>query len=204
VTPHFEVLLEEPSAEAFFEQVLPKILGGRASFRLSPFNGKQDLLRKLPSRLRALAAWRPDGCRIVVVIDSDGEDCRELKRRVQGIAVDAGFGVTRSAAGPGKWNILDRLVIEELEAWYFGDWSAVRSAFPRVPASIPRRSAFRDPDAIDGTWEAFQRILQSAGHEPGGLRKIHAAREIGRHFDPSRCSSRSFRALRDALVEVLP
>jgi hypothetical protein len=99
---------------------------------------------------------------------------------------------------------VNRIAIEELEAWYFGDWNAVKSAYPRVSTSIPQKEAFRNPDAISGgTWEAFERLMKKAGYFEGGLRKIEAARQIGRQVDWQRNSSLSFQYFRDAILEVM-
>ena len=99
--------------------------------------------------------------------------------------------------------MINRIAIQELEAWYFGDWDAVRAAYPRVSETVPRRTGYRDPDAIaGGTWEAFERVLQRSGYFAGGLRKIQAARSIAPHVDPVRNTSHSFQVFRDALLEL--
>lgn len=49
---HLEVLVEEPSMEAFLGALLPRLLPADRSFLLHPFQGKTDLLGKLP-RVRA-------------------------------------------------------------------------------------------------------------------------------------------------------
>jgi len=96
------------------------------------------------------------------------------------------------------------MAIEELEAWYFGDWEAVRAAYPRVPQSVPNQQRYRQPDAIaGGTWEAFERLLQRHGYFKGGLPKIEVARTLGSHLDPTRCRSPSFVCFRDAILEAV-
>ena len=200
---HFEVLVEEPSAEAFLRALLPRLLPQDRTFEVHPFQGKQDLLGKLEQRLRAYVRWLPADWRIVVVVDRDDEDCRALKHRLETIARKAGLR-TRTRGGRAPWQLINRIAIEELEAWYFGDWEAVRQAYPRVPATIPNRSGFRDPDAIArGTWEAFERILQKHGYFEDGLRKIEAGRTVGSHVDPARSQSRSFQLLCEALAEAM-
>jgi len=57
MTQHFEILVEEPSMEAFLRGVLPRLIN--ATFEIYPFQGKQDLLDKLERRLRGYAAWLP-------------------------------------------------------------------------------------------------------------------------------------------------
>jgi hypothetical protein len=199
---HLELLVEEPSMEAFLRALLPRLLPQDRTFEVHPFQGKSDLLGKLEQRLRGYAAWLPADWRIVVVVDRDDEDCRVLKRQLESIARRAGLS-TRTRAGNAAWQLVNRIAIEELEAWFFGDWAAVRSAYPRASVNVPRRQGFRDPDAIaGGTWEAFEHVMQAHGYFKGGLTKIEAARAIGAHIDPARTSSHSFRTFSTAISEA--
>lgn len=199
---HLELLVEEPSMEAFLRALLPRLLPQDRTFEVHPFQGKKDLLGKLEPRLRGYAAWLPADWRIVVVVDRDDEDCRALKRQLESIAQRTGL-CTRTRAGNAPWQIVNRIAIEELEAWYFGDWAAVCAAYRRTSANVPRRQSFRDPDAIaGGTWEAFERVMKERGYFKGGLLKIEAARVIGAHVDPARSSSNSFRVFSDAIAEA--
>ncbi len=204
---HVELLVEEPSMEAALRRLLPKVLG-HLTFEVYPHQCKDELLLRLPQRLRGYSqrrksdSWFRDHCRIVVVIDRDDENCAELKRRLETMAEDAALA-TRSNAKGNLYTVANRLAIEELEAWYFGDWEAVRAAYPRVSASVPAQAKYRHPDAIaGGTWEAFERVLQKAGYFSGGLRKVEAARTVAVHMEPSRNASPSFCAFRDALLEM--
>lgn len=199
---HLVLLVEEPSMEAFLRALLPRLLPQDRTFEVHPFQGKSDLLGKLEARLRGYTAWLPADWRIVVVVDRDDEDCRALKRQLESIAQRARLR-TRARSRSAPWQIVNRIAIEELESWYFGDWAAVCSAYPRAPVNVPRRRGFRDPDAIaGGTWQAFERVMQTHGYFKGGLLKIEAARAIGAHVDLARSSSRSFKAFSDAVVEA--
>ena len=66
-----EFLLEEPSAEAALEIILPKILSANIYFTCYAFEGRDDLLKKLPVRLTGYKPWIPDDWRIIVLIDRD-------------------------------------------------------------------------------------------------------------------------------------
>lgn len=199
---YLEFLVEEPSMEAFLKGLLPRLLPEDCEFDIHSFQGKQALLRKLEERLRGYRKWLPDDCRVVVLVDCDGDDCRALKERLEGAAGRSGLR-TRSQAAGGPWQVVNRIVIEELEAWYFGDWEAVRDAYPKVPSSIPGQARHRDPDSVPGgTWEAFERILKGRGYFRTGLRKVEAAGAIGPRIDPQRSCSRSFGAFRDALADA--
>lgn len=150
---YLELLVEEPSMEAFLQEMLPRVLPEGRVFQVHPFQGKDDLIGKLENRLRGYATWLPNDWRIVVVVDRDQEDCRALKQRLEAIAVSAGLR-TRSRASAMPWQLVNRLAIEELEAWYFGDWEAVRSAYPSVSRAVTGRKGFRNPDAILGDQRA--------------------------------------------------
>lgn len=196
-------MVEEPSMEVFLRGILPKILGNEATFEVYPFRCKDDLLTKLPQRLKGYAGWLPDDWRIVVVIDRDNERCDELKAHLENIAEDAGL-LSRRASGTTHWQIATRIAIEELEAWYFGDWAAVVNVYPRVRINVARSAAYRNADAIaGGTWEHFERVLQGAGYFAGGLRKIEAAQAIAAAFVPVRNTSPSFTAFHSAIVEAV-
>ncbi len=198
---HVEVLVEEQSMEAALRVLLPRVLGD-LSFNVHPHQGKMDLLQRLPERLRGYAAWLPSDYRIVVVVDRDDDDCDDLKRQLEHMARSSGLR-SRTHASSQSYQLVNRLAIEELEAWYFGDWEAVREAYPKVSKTIPQKAKFRDPDAIaGGTWEAFERVLQSAGYFQAGLRKIEAARTVANHWQPDRNSSHSFCVFRDVLKEM--
>ncbi|HEY89686.1 MAG TPA: DUF4276 family protein [Thermoflexia bacterium] len=198
---HVEFLVEEPSMEAFLRELLPRLLG-QVHFSIRTFQCKDDLLKKLPQRLRGYA-WYPENYRIVVVVDRDDDDCHKLKQVLEQHALAAGLP-TRTQPRGAHFTVINRIVIEELEAWYFGDWEAVRKAYPWVKVTVPQQAGYRDPDAIKGgTWEAFERVLQRIGYCKTGLRKIDAARKIALHIAPYRNTSRSFQLFRDAIVELI-
>jgi hypothetical protein len=198
---HLEVIVEEPSMEAALQQLLPRILQGPSS-AVYRHQCKDELLARLPERLRGYKSWLPESWRILVLVDRDDDDCRKLKARLEQMARETGLK-TRSASRRGSYALVNRVVVEELESWFFGDWEAVRTAYPKVNPTIPAQAKYRDPDAITGgTWEALERVLQSAGYFKSGLRKLELARAIAPHMEPDRNTSQSFRAFLSALREA--
>jgi hypothetical protein len=139
-----------------------------------------------------------------VIVDRDSENCDALKAALEQYAAQANL-VSRSKAGAGTgWNFVSRIAIEELEAWYFGDWPSMVAAYPKVNKNIPAQAAYRDPDSIaGGTWETLERILQRSHYFSSGLRKLEIAQELGSRFNCDNCSSRSFSAFRDAVLEAV-
>jgi hypothetical protein len=197
---HLEILVEEISMEVFLSELLPNMIGGNKSYAIHSFQGKNDLLKNLAARLQGYSLWLPDNWRILVVVDRDDDDCRKLKKKLERIAFGAGL-VTKSKDGSGVWKLVNRISIEELEAWYFGDWVAVKDAYPRVSEAIPRKAQCRLPDEIHGgTWEAFERVMKKSGDFRTGLRKTEAARSIGRQIIPERNSSHSFQMFASAIL----
>ena len=121
--PHVEVLTEEPSIEASLEVLLPR-LSPQATFAIHSFHNKQNLLKKLESRLRAYKEWVPKNYRIAVVIDRDNGDCRELKERLESLSIGSGL-VTRTRIRDGRWQVVNRIVfVYRVEARKSAKWCA--------------------------------------------------------------------------------
>lgn len=197
------VFVEEYSMEVALELLLPKLLGG-IDFQIIRFQCKDDLLKNALDRLKGYAAWLPSDWRIIVVVDRDDDNFNQLKIRLERMAADAGL-LTKTKVGHGQqFQVVTRIAIEELEAWFFGDWTAVQTAYPRVLATVPQKAAFRDPDAIaGGTWEAIERVLKSAGYFSTGLRKLELARSVAGHMDIQCNRSRSFNAFVGAVTAAM-
>lgn len=201
---HLEILVEEPSAEAVLRNLLPKILGKKASHSIHVFQGKKSLLDHLPHRLKGYRRWFPPDKRIVVLVDRDSADCKELKSRLEHISLDAGLPTKTTPSHNGEYQVITRLAIEELEAWFFGDIAALNRAYLRVPLTLSKRRGFKDPDAISGgTWEALERILKRAGYYRGRLPKVEVALRVSCFMDPNINTSRSFQIFREGLLACL-
>ena len=189
---HIEFFLEEPSAEAFLQEIVHKLLPADVTSSFIVFQGKHDLLTNLKPRLKGYRNWISDDYKIVVLVDEDREDCKKLKAKLEAAAAAAGLA-TKTNPKRGSFVVLNRIAIEELEAWFFGDISAMTAAYPRVSSTLGAKARYRDPDAIaGGTWEALERVLLRAGYFGGGLPKIEVAREMAKHMDPARNTSASF------------
>ena len=196
-----EFHVEERSMAAFLNAWLPRFLPPDCAFVIRTYQGKQALLNKIGERLKGYAKWMPDCHRIVMIVDRDGDDCRELKSRLEKICENSGLRSRRTVGG-SDWQVVTRVAIEELEAWHFGDWEAVREAYPRVSVSV--KAPNRKPDEIKGgTWEAFERVMQKHGYHKQGLDKEQAATEIGKHIDPTRNRSHSFKVFWSAIAESI-
>src|SRR5579859_4531056 len=141
---HIEFLVEEESAERALKILVPAILAGVSSeFAIHSHQGKKDLLKKLPDRLSGYKKWIPTDWRIVVLVDEDRQDCHILKAELEQIARSAGFH-TRSIGGALRpFQVLNRIAIEELEAWFFGDIEAIVAAYPKIDQHLGKQKPYR-------------------------------------------------------------
>lgn len=193
---------------AFLDTFLPRVLPPGQPWKPIDHGSKQRLRARLPVRLRGYAgydpAYRP---KVLVLLDRDEDDCRLLKDELERAAAAAGLR-TKSRPGPaGVFDVVSRIVVEELEAWFLGDPAAVASVWSGA-ARFLGKAAYRDPDAVrGGTHEAMLRVLRAAGHLRGAdrLPKIAVARAMGSALNPDAsrsCSFTHFRTGLDALVAM--
>lgn len=200
---HIVCFVEEQSAEAALTNLLPRLLPDQSTFQLIVFQGKSDLLQNLSSRLRGYASWLPEDWRIVVLVDEDRQDCIQLKAQLE-LAVQSVGLISKTRAGIGRFQVINRIAIEELEAWFLGDIEALRQVYPLLPASLANRKKFRDPDQVPGgTWEALENVLQSCGYHPSGYPKVIAAQKISQYMNLNNNRSLSFQIFCQGLQALL-
>lgn len=200
---HAEIFVEEPSAFEALQNLLPRILREGSTFRLHNFNGKKDMLEKLPKLLKGYRRSLREDWKIVVLLDNDDDDCQELKNQLESYAIDAGLYTKSNRSPDGRYQVINRIAIEELEAWFFGDIDAMRVAYPRVSPTLGLKEKYRDPDAITGgTAEALERLLRHTGYLHSRMRKIETARRISEGMNPEKNRSKSFQIFRAALLEL--
>ena len=188
-----EIIVEEPSMVETLRHLMPRILVGRGRWKAVQMRNKQDLLKKLPARLRAYRKRidQKEDLRIIVLIDRDSDDCMELKQQLEKMAKEAGLFSKTAPDQSGNFKVVNRIVVEELESWFIGDVEALKMAFSSLlRAKFP--GSFNNPDN-GGSWERLHRFLARHGIYRKSYPKIEAARKIAKHMDPGRNHSRSFR-----------
>ena len=181
---------EEESAKVIVDAILPQILPKGTEWNVYSFQGKNDMLGKLPKRLRAYHHQPLSSRRVVILIDSDHQDCTELKSRLEETAKTAGL-VTKTADSQ-SFRVVTRIVVEELEAWFFGDVEALSSAYASVPKSLSAKKGFEFPDRIHDPAEQLSHVLKK--EYSGRLPKLEVAARISRHMVAERNTSLSFQA----------
>jgi len=175
-------LLEEPSAKALLESLLPRILQPEVQFRLIPFDGKQDLEKQIVRRIRGYLNLH---ARFIVLRDQDAyPDCMQLKQHLLNLCLQSGRGE----------DCLVRIACTELETFYLADLLAVEAALNLRALSAKQGSAkFRAPDRLANPSKELRALTQQR------YEKIAGSRAIGRHLDIDNHRSPSFRNLIDAI-----
>ena len=176
-------LVEEPSMADLLNELLPRLFPCLL-FQCVPHEGKSDLEKSIPRKLRA---WREPDVRFMVMRDQNGGDCRQVKAKL----------AERCKQG-GRTDALVRVVCRELEAWYIGDEEALTQAFPDTAKQIRhelRKSRFRDPDSVDQPARALLGFIPE-------FRKRSGARSLGRYLSRENhsCSYQFFLAGVDRLL----
>jgi hypothetical protein len=125
---------------------------------------------------------------VVVVVDTDTRDWRAFLAELLAVA---------NECEPRPNNIMFRLAIEEMEAWYFGDRAAIQAAYPQARQDILNRY---HQDSVCGTWEMLadavypggSRAIKKRGFPASGDAKHEWAQKITPHMDVEANSSPSF------------
>jgi hypothetical protein len=166
-------LLEEYSMKVLLDGLLPRLFPA-LPFLCVPHEGKQDLEKSIPRKLRA---WREPGVHFCVIRDNDGADCLALKRSLMALCNQG-----------GREDPLVRIACQELEAWYFGAPDALATTFGRADLSfILTKARYRDPDAIVHPANALVDLVPE-------FQKVSGARSLAQVL-PRANRSRSFQVL---------
>ena len=166
-------LLEEPSAEAMLDGLLPMILPIDVTHRCIVFDGKQDLEKQMVRRLRG---YRAPDAQFVVLRDQDSGDCKEVKK-----------GLVRKCVEANKPDVLVRIVCREIESWYLADLAAVEKGLEETGlARLQNKQPYRAPDSISSPCRKLRELVPS-------YQKIAGSRAIAPHLDCGNARSRSFR-----------
>jgi hypothetical protein len=171
-------LLEEESAKAMLESLLPRLLDTRIVVRAIAFEGKQDLEKQLEKKLKNYANRH---ARFIVMRDQDSSpDCKLIKAALTDTCVRAGRAATT----------LVRIACHELESIYLADLAAVEQAIGiRGLHARQSKAKYRSPDLLGNPSEELKKLTH------GKYQKVSGSRAIGQCLDPENPRSSSFKNL---------
>ncbi|HZK85615.1 MAG TPA: DUF4276 family protein [Desulfosporosinus sp.] len=176
-------LVEEPSMKEFLKVILPRVIPENVSYKIIHHEGKQDLERSIPKKLRA---FRQPETRFVILIDQDSNDCLLLKNHLLGLCQEG-----------GREDCLVRIVCHELESWFLGDLEAVGQAYNlNTLARRQGEAKYRQPDRLSNAAQVLKLLVPT-------YQKVSGARAVSKHMKLSENESYSFAVFIKGLQEVI-
>ncbi|WP_396177338.1 DUF4276 family protein [Flavobacterium sp.] len=181
-----EILVEEPSMKEFLTILLPNILDKywnlNENYFIRSFEGKNDLQKNIPSKVKLLSNWNHEAAGVVIMQDQDSSDCKELKKKLLDICNLS-----------GNCPKLVRIICRELESWYIGDLEAVNKAYPNFKyQNYIHRAKFRIPDNCNASDE-LKKIVPE-------FQKVGGAKKIAPYINIKENKSESFKQTVTGLV----
>ena len=166
--------LEEPSAREMLKGLLPRIIPSNdVSFQYIVFEGKQDLEKRLPKKLKG---WCKPESSFIVLCDQDSTDCQEVKKKLRVVCQKNGHPES-----------LIRIACRELESWYLGDLKAVENALElNGLARKQERAKYRTPDNLNNAAQELDVLTKQV------YQKVSGSRQIGPYLDLENNRSHSF------------
>lgn len=183
-----EILLEESSMENFLREVLPKILPKNyvldENCFLRPHNGKSDLKKSIPNKVKVFSNYF-EPVKLIIIHDQDSNNCKLLKK-----------SLTELCKSNGDCPTLIRIACKELESWYLGDMDAIEKVYPKFKAKNFKRIAkFRNPDLLQASQELKILIPE--------FQKGFASKNISKFISIEESTSSSFKHLISGIKKFL-
>lgn len=178
-------LLEERSAKAMLESLLPRLLNTDTNYRFITFEGKQDLKKQLERKIRG---YQNNHARFIILRDQDSHpSCMDIKQCLIELCSKSGKG--------SKCKI--RIACRELEAFYLADLQAVGTAL-NINGLTRHQSnrKFRSPDQLENPSFGLKKLTNNV------YEKVSGSRAIGQHLNIENVRSPSFRNFMNAIKHM--
>ncbi|MBD2139129.1 DUF4276 family protein [Anabaena sp. FACHB-1237] len=176
-------LLEEPSAKAMIEGILPSlILESNIVVRYIVFEGKQDLEKQI---IRKLQGYNNPHATFIILRDQDSGNCELIKSILKQKCEEA-----------NKFQAIVRIACRELESWYLADLEAVEKAYNRTNLSVLQaKKKFRNPDNLQSPSQELKSLVPE-------YQKINVSRIIAPYLNIENTRSPSFYYFISAIKKV--
>lgn len=169
-------LVEGEAEKHLLAALLPRLLPDGIGHRVIPFEGKQDMEKRMGLRIRS---YQNPNVRFIVLRDQDSHaDCVALKQSLQARCQGTG----REA------HCLVRIACTELETFYLADLAAVAQAL-EMPGLVKHQEnrKFRSPDQLGSPSQELKALTKNRYEKRVG------SRAIGQHLALENNRSPSFR-----------
>ncbi len=170
------VMTEELSMVECLKRILPRLIPDSwPQAIIIPHEGKSDLEKSVPRKLKAFRNYQNCQYKFVVVRDQDSGNCHTIKESLTSICKEAGGN-----------DVLIRIACHELESWFLGDLQAVERGLEKRNLSRHQNSRkYRNPDHLHCPSGELEMLIK-------GYRKVEGARKISPYMDFEANKSKSF------------
>jgi len=152
--------LEEGSAKAMLNIILPKILPTEFSHLCIAFEGKQDLEKQIASKIQH---WNKPDTVFLIMRDKDSGDCKKIKSEL----------LEKIKTTDKISSSLVRIACHELESFYLGDLLAVEQGLSIANLSKKqRKEKYRNPDNLANPKQELQKITNEEYQPISGSKAI--------------------------------
>jgi hypothetical protein len=177
-------LLEERSMEETLKALLPRIIPSDVTYKCIPHEGKQDLEKSIPRKLKA---WHKSA-EFIVIRDKDSADCLKAKQKLLELCQQG-----------DRPDTLIRIACHELESWFLGDLAAVEKGLQiktGTLSKLQKKQKFRTPDDIAAAKQELKRIASS--YQP-----ISGSKAIAQHLNLTNNTSKSFQVFLEGVNKII-
>lgn len=203
---HFEFLIEDKSGEEMLKILVPRMIDTQIhTFKIHSYKGigaipknmkttqdaaKRSLLNQLPKLLSGYGKsfqYDLENNAVILVCDLDNKNKEQFLKELNAVLESCEIQPKTSFC----------IAIEECEAWFLGDLSAVKKAYPKAKEQILKN--YKN-DSICGTWEVLADAvfsggsakLKKLGHIDEGTQKSVWAKAIAPFMNVENNKSPSF------------
>ncbi len=215
---HFEILVEDLSGKKALDILMPKIIGKRHTCRIMSYRGighipkdlksytnahNRILLNRLPELLKGYGKTYANNpakhsTALIIVCDLDKKCLKTFRQTLLDVLNECKPEVETRFC----------IAVEEGEAWFLGDLSAIKKAYPKAKNNLLNRY---QNDSICGTWERLADAIYPGGanvlaNKPWfviGREKSTWAEKITPYMNIEQNMSPSFCYFRDKIRELI-
>jgi len=176
-------MLEEASMSLFLENLLPRFFP-EMKFRCIAHNGKNDLQKSIPKKLKA---WQDKESKFIIIRDNDNAEPGSIEKLLENIC--------KNSKNYNNNQTIIHLAYQELESWFLGDLNSLEECYGKLSVNNMQKK-FRTPDKLDSPSKEIKRIIPS-------YQKLEGSERIGKVLSKYNNRSDSYNLLISSLDKLV-